>query len=109
MVYYQLDRTQDADDALSKLKADNGLRKRLKAVEKALGLLQQDPSYPSLHSSPIHGTECPHDKTLWHSYAENNTPGAYRIFWCYVPKPEPTPEIPNPMPRILIVRITPHD
>lgn len=106
---YQLDRTLEADKTLQELEADKGKKVQLKAVKKALGLLQIDPKYPSLQSSPIKGESCPHNSTLWHSYAQNNTPGVYRIFWCYVPKPEPTPEIPNPVSRILIIRITPHD
>jgi hypothetical protein len=106
---YELDKTDDALTDFEKLESDKSLKIPLKAVKKALGLLQANPKHPGLHSSPIKGELCPHGSTIWHSYAQNNTPGAWRIFWCYVPKSDPTPEIPTPIPRILIIRISSHD
>ena len=35
---------------------------------------------------------------VWESYAQNNTPGAYRIFWCYGPEDG----------ELGIISITPH-
>lgn len=37
-------------------------------------------------------------KKVFEAYAQNNTPGAYRVFWCYGPIQHP----------ITIITITPH-
>jgi hypothetical protein len=37
-------------------------------------------------------------KEIFEAYAENNTPAAYRIFWCYGPEKD----------NITIISITPH-
>ncbi len=95
----QLEFTPVAADQLAALDADRGLLRQLKAVRKALGFLQVNPNYPSLNVHPMQGTACPHDDTLFIAYAQNRTPGAYRIFFCYPPKSPGT---------ILIVAITPH-
>ena len=57
----------------------------LKQVRKALALLQQNPRHPGLNSHPFDSLEHPYHKNskVWVSYAQNKTPGAYRIFWCY--------------------------
>lgn len=71
-----------------------------KQVQKALARLQHDPKHPGLNvhrydllPSPYHPKE-----TVWEAYVQNNTPGAYRIFWCYGPN----------RGDITILAITPH-
>lgn len=66
----------------------------------ALGKLQINPRHGSLNTHEFKGVTCPHGDKLWEAYAQNRTPGAYRIFWCYMPKPA--------RDTILIVAITPH-
>ena len=39
----------------------------------------------------------PHDK-VFEAYAQNRTPGAYRVFWCYGPEAG----------QITVIAITPH-
>jgi len=57
----------------------------LKKVRKALGLLQENPLYPGLHSHLYqHFPGLEKDK-VWDSYVENRTPGAWRIYWMYGP------------------------
>jgi len=75
-------------------------QKRLKAVRSALGKLEMNTRNPGLRTHKIKGRECPHGGDLWEAYAQNHTPGAFRIFWCYAPPP--------PLGVILIVAITPH-
>jgi hypothetical protein len=106
-MYFQLDRTKDADEALNKLQSDQGLKIQLKAVLNALGKLQIDPRHPSLRSSKLHGHSY-NGKDIWHSYAQNETPGAYRIWWIYN-TPKPTKECRKPIPCILIINIGNHD
>jgi hypothetical protein len=84
---------------LADLAGNAGLAILYKAVLKALGFLQLDPNYPSLNVHPMHGRTCPYKGTLFVAYAQNRTPGAYRIFFCYPPAARGT---------ILIVAITPH-
>ncbi|MES1176490.1 MAG: hypothetical protein ABUL62_19355 [Myxococcales bacterium] len=96
---FELERTDAAAGQLAALEADAGLHRQLKAVRKALGLLQQDPNYRGLNVHSVKGAVCPHGDTLFEAYAQNNTPGAYRIFFCYPP---------NSRGRILIIAITPH-
>lgn len=65
--------------------ANPALEKRLKAVRKALGFLQLNPKHPGLHTHKYTSLTGPHGGDVFEAYAENHTPGAYRIFWCYGP------------------------
>jgi len=73
----------EAENQLKALKHNASLEKRYKAVKKALQHLQQNPKHPGLnihHFTSMHG---PNGEKIWEAYAENNTPGAYRIFFFY--------------------------
>jgi hypothetical protein len=67
------------------LKADASREKRYKAVKKAIRQLAKDPRYPGLQSHEFIGLEGPNGEKVFESYAENDTPGAYRVFWYYGP------------------------
>lgn len=58
-----------------------------KQVHKTLKLLKENPRHPSLKTHVFHSLENPFKKDgkVFEAYAQNNTPGAYRIFWCYGP------------------------
>lgn len=71
------------DQQIEELTRDKSQSKRLKAVRKALRLLCENPRHPSLNTHQFHSRVCPHGDKVWEAYAENNTPGAYRIFFCY--------------------------
>ena len=72
----------------------------LKQVRKALGYLQFNPRHPSLNTHEFTSLENPFDPKgkVFEAYAQNNTPGAYRIFWCYGPDKN----------QITVIAITPH-
>lgn len=72
----------------------------LKQVQKALALLQSNPRHPGLATHEYHSLEHPYDarQKVFEADVQNNTPGAYRIFWCYGPAKG----------RITILAITPH-
>ena len=89
-----------ASAALKSLAADPALKKRHKAVCRALGKMEADLRYPGLNTHEMKSRKCPHDSKLFTAYAENNTSGAYRIFWCYEPSMADT---------VLIVQIGPHE
>jgi hypothetical protein len=56
----------------------------LKQVRKALGHLQQNPAHPGLHTHEFASLSTP-ERKIFEAYAQNDTPGAYRIFWRYGP------------------------
>lgn len=84
-------------DQKSKASKDEGL---FNQVARAIQKLQQDPRHPGLNSHQYSDLEHPYDPSekVWESYAQNDTPGAYRIFWCYGPGRS----------VITIIAITPH-
>jgi len=52
---------------------------------KAMRLLSQDPSYPSLHTHDIEPLTKRYGVKVWQSYLENNTSHAMRMYWVYGP------------------------
>ena len=97
---FELEFTKSADDQLKKIEQDPSQSGLCKQVKKSLGYLQINPRHPSLHT---HVYDCidhpfhPGEK-VFEAYAQNNAPGAYRIFWCYGPGKK----------QITIIAITPH-
>lgn len=54
--------------------------------------------HPSLNTHEYDELEGPNGEKVFESYAQNRTPGAYRIFWHYGPAKK----------QITIVAIVPH-
>ena len=84
---------------------------KLEKVNQALGNLERNPRHPGLNSYEYQNFKGgPPGVKIWHSYVENNTPGAWRIFWRY--GPDETRKGPKGMdvrvPVITILRIGPH-
>jgi DsbC/DsbD-like thiol-disulfide interchange protein len=75
--------TNEASHALDRLQKSKSDAKRLKAVRKALAYLEANPRHPGLNTHKFHVIEGPDGAEVFEAYAENNTPAAYRIFWCY--------------------------
>lgn len=71
-----------------------------KQVEKCVRLLIENPRHPGLRTHEYHSIENPYDakQKVFEAYAQNQTPGAYRVFWCYGPDKS----------EITIVAITPY-
>ena len=90
--------TPQADTDLDALEADAGLAKRLKAVRKALGLLETNLRHPGLKTHKFSSLKGPGGEEVFEAYAENRTPAAWRIFWYYGPDKK----------QITILAITPH-
>ena len=69
-------------------------------VRKALNFLQANPRHPGLNTHEYDSLPHPWDsrQKVFEAYAQNKTPGAYRIFWAYGPDDK----------QITIVAITPH-
>lgn len=95
---YQLLFTDHANDDLDSLEQNPNLKKRLKAVRKALGYLEINPRHPGLNTHKFSSLVGANNEEVFEAYAENNTPAAYRIFWHYGPDKK----------NITIIAITPH-
>lgn len=74
-----------ANTILDTLEQNPAYAKRLKAVMKALGYLQTNPRHPGLNTHKFTSRSGPNGEDMFEAYAENQTPGAYRIFWYYGP------------------------
>lgn len=72
----------------------------VKQIKKSLGFLQHNPKHPSLQTHPYTSIEHPYhsNEKVFEAYAQQHTPSAYRIFWCYGPKKG----------QMTIIAITPH-
>lgn len=73
----------EAENTLDDLKLKNP--KKYKKVLKTLGLIQTNPRHPGLQTHEYESLSGPNEKNIFESYVENNTPGAWRIFWYYGP------------------------
>ena len=71
-----------------------------KQVRKTIQYLTNDPRHPSLNTHEYDSIQNPYDpnEKVFEAYAQNKTPGAYRVFWCYGPSKN----------QITIIAITPH-
>ena len=92
--------TQSAGAELERLvnsPADKGLVKQNK---KSPGYLATNPKHPSLKTHAYDSISHPYNpgQKVFEAYAQNNTPSAYRLFWCYGPDKK----------QITIIAITPH-
>lgn len=101
---FELRYTKEAQEQYDELSRSKNLAKRFKAVRKALNFLSQDPSYPGLNTHKYDSIIGPNGVEVFEAYAENKTPAAYRIFWCYYP-PKTDPDA---LGTITILAITPH-
>ena len=80
---FSLEFTDEAKAALGHLKHDKSLAVQNKAVIKALKQLQANPRHPGLNSKPYQSLKGPNSEKVFESYAQQRTPGAYRLFWYY--------------------------
>ena len=95
---FELKFTIEADNNLHSLEENKSLVKRLKAVRKSLGYLEQNPRHAGLNTHKYNSIVGQNGEEIFEAYAENRTPAAYRIFWHYGPGKN----------VITIIAITPH-
>ncbi len=93
----QLIFSEEAKKALQALENDKAKKGVLKQVRKALGYMEVNLKHPSLNTHKFDDIKNSLGD-VFESYAQNNTPGAYRIFWAYGPRKG----------MITILAITPH-
>jgi hypothetical protein len=77
--------TPTADAQLTALGKSPSTAALLAQVRKALGFLEIDPHHPGLHTHEFTSLTGVNGEKIFETYAQNDTPGAYRIFWHYGP------------------------
>jgi hypothetical protein len=77
--------TESADDQLTELEKARDKKSVCKAVHKILGYMETNLRHPSLNTHEYNALQGPNNEKVFESYAQNRTPGAYRIFWHYGP------------------------
>ena len=85
MTTFKLDFSSEADAHLDTLEFEKSKKAQLKAVRKTLGLMEKNLRHPSLNTHEFTSLRGPNGEKVFESYAQNKTPGAYRIFWYYGP------------------------
>lgn len=90
--------TEEADLDMADLISDYSKRGVAKAVVKSLKFMKTNLKHPSLKTHKYDELQGPNGEEIFESYAQNNTPGAYRIFWFYGPNKK----------EITVIGITPH-
>lgn len=102
--------TVSADAQLRALEADAGLATKLKAVRKTLALMEANLRHPGLNTHEFHSLSGPNGEKVFEAYAQNKTPGAHRVFFCY-PNEKTRPGICNlasGFACILVITISSH-
>jgi hypothetical protein len=71
-----------------------------KQMRKCVALLTNNPRHPGLQTHPYSSIANPYDpkQKVFEAYAQNQTPGAYRVFWCCGPGNG----------ELTIIAVTPH-
>lgn len=97
--------TPEARRNLADLEKSAAKRGVLKQVRKTLGLLETNLRHPSLNTHPFRSLRGPAGEEVYEAYAQNETPGAYRVFFMYGPD---RMEGKKRIPALTILAITPH-
>lgn len=77
--------TAKAIEHLERLKNDPSKKIILKAVLKTLAYMEVNLRHPSLNTHEYYTLKGPGGEKVYEVYAQQKTPGAYRIFWHYGP------------------------
>ena len=97
--------TPTADEQLTALENTPSKAGLLAQVRKAIGYLEINPQHPGLQTHEFLSLTGANGEKVFEAYAQNNTPGAYRIFWHYGPDETKGKKR---TPVITIIAITPH-
>ena len=95
---FELVFTDKAGSQLDILERFNDKKTVLKAVRKTLAFLETNLRHPSLQTHEYRDLVGANGEKVFDSYAEQNTPAAYRVFWYYGPEKN----------KITVVSVTSH-
>jgi hypothetical protein len=104
-VLRQLRFTDESSKQLKALAADPAKRGLHLQVLKTLGLLELNTRHPGLNTHEYRSLIGANGERVWEAYAQNQTPGAYRVFFHYGPDEGSGKKR---IPILTIVAITPH-
>ena len=83
---FKLKYTELAKNQFQELQNNKSKMIQYKAVGKALAMMQQNMRHPALNTHEYGKLSKEKGYKVFESYAQNNTSGAYRIFWRYGPE-----------------------
>jgi hypothetical protein len=95
-----------ADEQLKELEHNPALKGVLKQVRKTLGYLETNLRSKSLQTHEYKSLTRYYGQKVFEAYAQQNTSGAYRVFWHY--GPDETGKDKKRIPAITILAIVPH-
>ena len=94
-----------AQDSLRELEEDPHRTGLLKQVRKTLALLEVNLRHPSLKTHKFRSLVGPGGEEVFEAYVQNQTPGAYRVFFYYGPD---RIEAGRRIAVLTVIAITPH-
>jgi hypothetical protein len=97
--------TVSARDSLRELESDPKRAGLLKQLRKVLALLEVNLRHPSLQTHKFRSLSGPNGEDVFEAYAQNQTPGAYRVFFRYGPD---RVEGKKRVAVLTVIAITPH-
>jgi len=85
---FELTFTAEAEAQLRALEFDENKKDlaKLRKVRKCLSYLEANPKHPGLETHAYDSVAGKNGEKVWEAYVENNTPGAWRVFWHYGPE-----------------------
>lgn len=98
--------TTTASESLDRIEKDPALKGVLKQVRKTLGLLETNLRSKSLQTREFESLTRRYGRKIFEAYVQQNTPGAWRVFWHY--GEDETDKNGRRIPIITVVAITPH-
>jgi len=95
-----------ADEQLARIENDPALKSVLKQVRKTLGYLETNLTAKSLQTHEYESLTRRYGRKIFEAYAQQDTPGAYRVFWYY--GDDELDINGKRIPIITVILITPH-
>ncbi len=103
---YRLRFTLDADEQLKALENDLSKKGAIKQVRKTLGYLETNIRSKSLQTHEYKSLTRRYNQKIFEAYAQQKTPGAFRVFWHY--GPDELDKNGNRISIITVISIIPH-
>ena len=98
--------TPEADEQFDQIENNPALKGILKQVRKTLGYIETNLRAKSLQTHEYHSLTRRYGEKVFEAYVQQDTPGAYRVFWHY--GPDELDSNSKRVPIITIISIVPH-
>jgi hypothetical protein len=105
-MYCELRFTPTATEQLKRIETDPALKGVLKQVRKTLGYLETNLRTKSLQTHKYDSLTRRYGIEVFEAYVQQDTPGAFRVFWRY--GPDEIDKNAKRIPVITIIAIIPH-